>query len=218
MGRWQPHARGRLEKAAMDLYRERGFDRTTVAHIAARAGLTERTFFRYFADKREVLFSGSDALQTLMVDAIAEAPPGATPLEMVAAALEATASVLEPRRDFARQRNALISTHADLQEREVMKLNSLAAALAEALRGRDVLEPGASLAAEAGIAVFKVAFERWIEATPRRDLVHHIRAALAELKAITAGKQLPAPRLRARSRALFAGDAKARRRGPTPRR
>jgi hypothetical protein len=58
MTRWEPNARGRLEQAALALYGERGFENTTVAEIAARAGLTERTFFRHFADKREVLFAG----------------------------------------------------------------------------------------------------------------------------------------------------------------
>ena len=74
MGRWEPNARGRLEQAAMELYLERGFDQTTVAEIAERAGLTERTFFRHFADKREVLFAGAGALQELLVSAVAGAP------------------------------------------------------------------------------------------------------------------------------------------------
>src|SRR5580700_8583418 len=104
MGRWQPDARGRLEKAAMELYVERGFDETTVAEIAKRAGLTERTFFRHFADKREVLFAGAGALQGLLVGAVADAPAGAAPLEAVATALEAVGALLEERRPYARQR------------------------------------------------------------------------------------------------------------------
>src|SRR5215471_3367257 len=89
MGRWEPNARGRLEQAALELYVERGFAQTTVAEIAERAGLTERTFFRHFADKREVLFAGADNLQEFLVSAVAGAPDSVPPIEAVAAALEA---------------------------------------------------------------------------------------------------------------------------------
>src|ERR1700751_2295289 len=133
MSRWEPNARGRLEEAARELYRERGFDQTTVAEIAERAGLTERTFFRYFADKREVLFWGSGRLQALLVEGVAGAPEGTAPMDAVAAAPEATSIVFEERRAFARERQALISAHPELQERELIKLASLAAAIAEAL-------------------------------------------------------------------------------------
>src|SRR2546428_14039447 len=113
MARWEPDSRGRLEQAALDLYGERGFENTTVADIAARAGLTERTFFRYFADKREVLFSGSRTLQDLLVDKVASAPGSTSPIDVVAGALAQTASFFEQRRDFARQRHALIVGHAE---------------------------------------------------------------------------------------------------------
>ena len=92
MGRWEPDARGRLAKAAMTLYAEQGFDQTTVAEIAERAGLTKRTFFRYFADKREVLFYGAEHLEELILTAIDAAPPGASALDTVATALAAVAS------------------------------------------------------------------------------------------------------------------------------
>src|SRR5712672_3081006 len=100
MGRWEPNARERLEQAAMELYRERGFDQTTVAEIAARAGLTERTFFRYFTDKRELLFGGSGALRDLLFEKVAGARDGAAPMDAVVAALEATSAVFEERRAF----------------------------------------------------------------------------------------------------------------------
>src|SRR5579871_3650185 len=100
MARWEPDAAGRLAEAAMQLYGERGFDQTTVADIAARAGLTERTFFRYFADKREVLFSGSHNLQDFLVDKVTQAPAAASPLDAVAYALAESGQIFEPRRDF----------------------------------------------------------------------------------------------------------------------
>lgn len=188
MGRWEPNARGRLEQAAMDLYAERGFDATTVAEIAARAGLTERTFFRHFADKREVLFGGAGVLEELLVRATEEAPADLPPVDAIAAALEKTAAeVFAERHEFARQRQAIIAAHLDLRERELIKLASLAAALAGALRERGVADPAATLAAEAGVAVFKVAFERWISGSPARPLADIIRESLADLKSVTAG-------------------------------
>jgi len=105
-----------LRAAALELFEERGYDRTTVGDIAARADLTERTFFRYFTDKREVLFSGSGALQELLVQTVTSAPDWAAPIDTVAAALEATSAVFVERRDFARQRHALIVAHPELQD------------------------------------------------------------------------------------------------------
>jgi AcrR family transcriptional regulator len=188
MSRWEPNARGRLERAAMELYVERGFEQTTVAEIAARAGLTERTFFRHFADKREVLFAGAGQLQDFLVSTLASTPDSAAPIDAVAAALEAAGALLQERRDYAGQRQAVIAANAELQERELIKLASLASALAGTLRQRGVRDPAASLAAEAGIAVFKIAFERWASDTSQADLPQLIRESLDELKAVTAGK------------------------------
>jgi len=188
MGRWEPNARGRLEQAALELYLERGFEQTTVAEIAKRAGLTERTFFRHFADKREVLFWGAGALHELLVSTVASAPDAAPPIDAVAAAIEAAGAVLQQRRDSARRRQAVIAANTELQERELVKLASLAAGMAGVLRQRGVKDPAASLTAEAGIAVFKIAFERWISDTSPPELPQLIRESLDELKAVTAGK------------------------------
>ncbi|MFI9724285.1 TetR/AcrR family transcriptional regulator [Streptomyces sp. NPDC052396] len=188
MGRWEPNARGRLEQAALELYAERGYEQTTVAEIAKRAGLTERTYFRHFADKREVLFAGAAALRELLVTTVADAPADATPIDAVAAALDAVAGMIGGRREGARQRQSVIVANAELRERELIKLAALSAGLAEALRGRGVGEPAASLAAEAGIAVFKVSFEQWIGEARDRELPEIIRQLLDELKAVTAGR------------------------------
>jgi AcrR family transcriptional regulator len=168
----------------MELFIERGYDKTTVEDIAERAGLTERTFFNHFTDKREVLFLGSSEFQKLIVDGIAGAPKATAPLEVVVAAFEATSAILEPRRKHAVARQKVIVAHAELREREQMKLMSVAGAVAEALRARGLHEPAASLAAEAGIAIFKVGFERWID-DAKLSLVQHIRASLTELRAVT---------------------------------
>jgi AcrR family transcriptional regulator len=187
MSRWEPNAQGRLEQAAMALYGERGFEQTTVAEIAERAGLTERTFFRHFADKREVLFAGSSSLQELLVTRLGDTPDSVPPLDAIATALDAAGVLLEERREYAGQRAAIIAANAELRERELIKLASLAAALADTLRRRGVAEPAASLAAEAGIAVFRIAFERWISGPDQPALPQVIRESLAELRAVAAG-------------------------------
>jgi AcrR family transcriptional regulator len=185
MGRWEPNARGRLEQAALRLYVERGFEQTTVAEIATEAGLAERTFFRHFTDKREVLFAGSGALQELLVTHVAGSPDTTPPMQVIADALQAAGAMLQQRREYARQRQEVIAGNPELQERELLKLASLTAALAGALRSRGVGDPAASLTAEAGIAVFKVAFERWVNGSGRRTLPRLIRDCLSELKAVT---------------------------------
>ena len=185
MGRWEPDARGRLERAAMELYLERGFENTTVAEIAERAGLTERTFFRHFADKREVLFSGSAQLQQLLAECVAASPDSAVPIDAVRAALEAVGAVIQQRRDWSKQRQAVISANTELRERELIKLASMAETLAETLRRqRGVKDPIASLTAEAGIAAFKVAFERWVQQPSKRDLPRLIGESIDQLKAL----------------------------------
>jgi AcrR family transcriptional regulator len=190
MGRWAPNARGRLERAALELYGEHGFDSTTVAEIAERAGLTERTFFRHFADKREVLFFGVAALQAFLVNEVDNGPASAAPLEVITSALDAAAvAFFEERRDFARQRQAIIAANAELQERELIKLAALSAGLAAALRRRGVSDPAASLAAEAGIAVLRIAFGAWAADGDELTLSEHIRAAADELRVVTSGER-----------------------------
>jgi AcrR family transcriptional regulator len=187
MSRWEPNARGRLEQAALELYTERGFDRTTVAEIAERAGLTERTFFRHFGDKREVLFGGQDALFDVVMTHIAAAPESASPLDAVGEALLAVGDMFEGRRDHARRRQAVIDANPGLQERELIKLASLAAAIADGLARRGVAQSAAKLTSETAVAVFKVAFDRWINARKDADLTRVIGDSLDELKALTAG-------------------------------
>jgi AcrR family transcriptional regulator len=193
MGRWQPDARGRLEKAAMELYVERGFDETTVAEIAKRAGLTERTFFRHFADKREVLFAGAAMLQDLFVGAVTHAPADVPPVDAAMAGVVAGGAVIQERPAFSRQRYEIIAANAELQERELIKLASLSAALAGALRQRGVPDHAASLAAEVAITVFRVAFERWVSDPVDRDLPTLMGESLDELRTVTADSEAGRP-------------------------
>jgi AcrR family transcriptional regulator len=186
--RWEPNASGRLQGAALELFAERGFEQTTVEDIATRAGLTKRTFFRHFADKREVLFSGGQEFQQRFVEGLAAAPASVPPLEAVAVALEAGGAFLRDRRDFARRRQAVVTANAELHERELVKLASVSAALAEGLRERGVPEPAASVTAETGIAVFRTAFERWVAAEDGRELADFIGESLDALRAVSAGR------------------------------
>jgi AcrR family transcriptional regulator len=187
MSRWEPNARERLAAAALELYGERGFEQTTVAEIAERTGLTERTFFRHFADKREVLFGGQDALRHVYVEAIAAAPADASPIEFVEVALNAAALAAFPedRRKWVQMRQRVIAANEGLMERELLKRASLVAIVTEALRDRGVPEPTASITAETGMAIFHVSFGLWIDEANDRPLTDIVGDSLARLKAVT---------------------------------
>ena len=185
MGRWEPDAQGRLAQAAMELFGEHGYEQTTVAEIASRAGLTERTFFRHFSDKREVLFPVGTWFRDLFVDAVSAAPASVTPIEAVRLGLQAAAGALEQDRgrDFARARQRIVAANPELRERELSKMAEVAAATAAAQRGRGVEEPAASLTAELGIAAFRVAFERWVGEGEHRGLSELVDESLTVIAA-----------------------------------
>jgi AcrR family transcriptional regulator len=189
MARWQPGARERLVVAAVDLFTEQGYDATTVAQIAERAGITRSTFFRYFSDKREVLVAGQETLSRLLAEGITEAPAGASPLEAVAAGLERASSEMGPmNRDLGPRLKAAIAASAELQERDALKSVGMAAAMTAALVARGVPDPIAHLAGELGVLAFRRGYARWSEGN-RDDgvgLAHHALAALDDLRAATA--------------------------------
>jgi AcrR family transcriptional regulator len=187
MARWEPNASGRLTEAAMALFAERGYAKTTVEDIAARAGLTERTFFNHFSDKREVLFAGSTHFVSQIVDAVRAAPRAEPPLDAVCSAYESTSDFFEERRPFARKRSALIAAHPELQERELIKMMSLAAGVAGALKQRGTSASVATLAAEMGGAILRVGFEQWVQDPKDRSLTSHLRAARRQLEAVVGG-------------------------------
>lgn len=186
MGRWAPGAEGRLQEAALALFLEKGFEQTTVADIAARAGLTERTFYRYFTDKREVLFRGGQVLQQLVTDAIGECPAETRPLDAVAAGLHrAAVELFADRGPLSRGRQAIIDAHPELQERELLKLAALATAIAQALRERGVADPVAGLAAESGVAVFRIAFAQWVDPANQHSLADLLTSSFEQLRQVT---------------------------------
>ncbi|WP_118915759.1 TetR/AcrR family transcriptional regulator [Mycobacterium shigaense] len=187
MARWQPDARERLVAAALELFNERGYDETTVAQIAERAGLTKSTFFRHFPDKRDVLAAGQDALARLMREGIAAAPADATPLDTVCSGLKSAAAAFTPdKRELAPRLQAMVAASAELQERYALKQIGLALAMAEALQTRGIPGPTAALAAELGALAFKTAYARWIEPDETRNLGTLACEALRELHSAAA--------------------------------
>ncbi|CAM4102805.1 TetR/AcrR family transcriptional regulator [Kibdelosporangium persicum] len=189
MARWQPETTHRLIVAAVDLFTEQGYDATTVAQIAERAGVTKSTFFRHFSDKREILVAGQETLSRLLTEGIAEAPADATPLDAVAAGLERASSAMGPtNRALGPRLKAAVAASAELQERDALKTVGLAAAMTAALIARGVPDPTAHLAAEMGVLAFKRGYAQWSEADrdDTKDFAHHALAALQDLRTATA--------------------------------
>lgn len=188
MARWEPGARERLVVAAVDLFAEQGYDATTIAEIAERAGVTKSTFFRYFPDKRELLVAGQETLSRLLVEGIAAAPQHATPLEAIAAGLERASNAMGPmNRELGPRLKAAIAASTALQERDALKSVGLATAMTEALTARGVPDPVAHLAAELGVLAFKRGYATWTDlADDGRGLAPHTLAALEDLRKATA--------------------------------
>ncbi|NVI86443.1 TetR/AcrR family transcriptional regulator [Actinomadura sp. BRA 177] len=183
MARWQPNASERLAVAALELFAERGYENTTVIDIAQRAGLTKSTFFRHFQDKREVLFGG-DTMAARLAEAMAAAPPAATPLETVAHALDAVGreAFTPDRREFSARRRAVIAANPELREREALKGLGLTAAMAEALKRRGVPALTSTVAAEMGALAADIAYARWSDPANADDFGETVRQALDEVQ------------------------------------
>ncbi|WP_134664359.1 MULTISPECIES: TetR/AcrR family transcriptional regulator [unclassified Amycolatopsis] len=188
MARWEPGARERLVVAAVDLFAEQGYDATTVAQIAERAGVTKSTFFRHFPDKRELLVAGQETLSKLLAEGIADAPADASPLEAVAEGLRRAATAMGPmNRELAPRLKAAVAASTELQERDALKSVGLAAAMTAALTSRGLPEATAALASELGVLAFKRGYFAWSESDRRdADPAEFLVAALEELRAASA--------------------------------
>lgn len=183
MARWEGNARGRLERAALDLFTEQGYSRTTVAQIARRANLTERSFYRWFTDKREVLFAG-DELEAHFLSAIEAVPAGTGALPTLLAAAASVPEVLRPR-TYLVERAAVIAANPPLQERELMKVAALSETVTTALRDRGHDPQTARLATDVGMAVIRLAIQRWV-ADEHADFAKILSASTADLLTVTA--------------------------------
>jgi AcrR family transcriptional regulator len=183
MPRWEQGSVDRLTKAALKLFEEKGFENTSVVEIADRARVTTRTFFRYFPDKREVLFAESDRIRTALVQAILDAPDVTEPLQVVTTIL-AEFDWGGPGMELQRQRHAVIAANPGLLERDLIKQNDIAIEFIRALRRRGVEENAARLATRVGIQVFATAYAQWVETDDGADLRKLTDAAMALLKTL----------------------------------
>jgi AcrR family transcriptional regulator len=182
VARWDPGTEQRLTKAALELFREHGYDDVTVAQIAERAGITRRTFFRYFPDKREVLFAGSERLPTAVAEAVLAADPAVAALPAAFAALRAVGTQLVELVDHVAERRAVIAASAELQERERTKMAAVTSAVDDALRQRDVAPGTARLVAQLAVVAFQNAFDRWVDAGGRDDFAACVEAVVTSLR------------------------------------
>ncbi|RFA13265.1 hypothetical protein B7R21_08610 [Subtercola boreus] len=182
MSRWRPDGRERLQEAAVELFREHGYEAVTVAEIAARAGLTKRTFFNHFTDKREVLFAGGADLQAEVLRCLQDADRAKPPFERAIEALGRAGRTLADVVPYASLRRDLIDSSLELRERDLMKSSSLSAAIAAELEAQGASGRLAAFAAHAAVAVFGVAYDDWTE-TPEADFADLITAAASELQA-----------------------------------
>lgn len=178
------NARERFGKAAMKLFRIHGYVETTVSHIAMEVGTTERTFYRYFADKAEVLFWRASELETEIVEAVGHAIDP-NPLKRVIEALEVAGGFFDDNRKDVITRQKIIAAHDELQERELMKMRSLTVALSAALKDQDISELRTCMVAETGIMIWRIAIERWYGDHSNRKFSYHVRACLMDLVAIS---------------------------------
>ncbi|HEY4458450.1 MAG TPA: helix-turn-helix domain-containing protein [Pseudonocardiaceae bacterium] len=184
MSRWAPNARERLETAALDLFVANGYEETTVAQIADRAGLNRATFFRHFTDKREVLFGGEEKLAGLFDEAIRAAAPEATLIQCLQAAFDATDVVLTPQqRAKASQRVLVLAANVEVQERGLLKHARIAASINAALRERGADDLTARIGAEFGLLAFRIAVERWINSSDEQPFSLLAAAALRDVRA-----------------------------------
>jgi len=187
MSRWAPDAALRLESAALELFAEQGYAATTVPQITARAGLTTRTFFRHFTDKREVLFLRDREFPVVVATVLAAAPAGLTPLELVMFGLETvTAENFDVWRPGMIVRRGIIHSDDRLRERELLKSARLAAAIELALVDEGVDPAAAALVAPFGVLVFDVALADWLDADAdaARPLPEALRSTLVRLRAL----------------------------------
>src|SRR5690349_23299403 len=163
MARWDPDAEGRLRAAALELFQEHGFESVTATQIAERAGLARRSFFRYFPDKREVLFGGSDQLPAAFEEAFARVAPEVAPWPAMLAVLETIGVRLVEHATDSAVRREVIQASPELQERERTKAAAITTAIRSGLVRRQVPAADAALLSEVGSAVFGQAFTQWVD-------------------------------------------------------
>ena len=188
MARWEPGARGRLIRSALDLFQERGFAETTVPEIAARAGVTNRTFFRYFGDKREVLFGNEDQAAAELRAALAKAPAGLSAADFLLWGLELYArEYLDGHRDEFRVLRRIVESDQGLMERSLSKRRAQCALLSDALHERGMRPARAQLLAETAISALFIAIGEWVQRDDETGIDTLTIEALTALRADLGG-------------------------------
>ena len=182
MGRWEPDGRARLQLAALELFAERGYAEVTVDEIARRAGLTKRTFFNHFTDKREVLFAGAQDFEDSVVGFLKEAPKNLEPIDAALHALDCAGSELAGYGEYARARADLIASSIELRERDLIKMAAMTAAIAAALTERGLTERAAAFTAQVAVTVFNAAYAEWIEQDATDRLLPLMQRLLDEVR------------------------------------
>lgn len=184
MARWEPDARGRLLRAALDLFSERGYESTTAAQIAERAGLTKTTLFRHFADKREILFQGQEALTALARSGVESAPADASPFDAMTAGVLALCRMhAEEQRAIGRQIAPLLESSQELRERAIFKRAAITDALQGVLAERIGDDHAAGTLADLGIRAYYEGFDAWIASSVDTDLASMVTSELASYRA-----------------------------------
>ena len=187
MSRWQANPKQRLEQAALDLFIEQGFAETTVPEITARAGLTKRTFFRHFTDKREVLFTHEEQLTPIVASLMAGAPASFSPLRLIKLALETVAVTrFEVQFEYLHRRRVIVQSDEGLRERETRRQSILSEAISRGFVDRGVDELSAILAAQIAVSVLNVSVDRWLDEEGKRPLSDVIRGSLVTLQSVLA--------------------------------
>jgi AcrR family transcriptional regulator len=183
-------ARERLRGAALELYAARGYDGTTTAEIAAAAGVNHRTFFRHFADKREVLFGSEDRSRESLVNEIIGAPVDLAPAQVLLQAFLQATKALDANTECATSRLRLIAATPALRERDLAKGAMLTEALGTALQHRGVPAETAYLIAAMGWAAYQQASNNWTADTSQ-TFDQHLRVAFGHLAQAASSLTLP---------------------------
>ncbi|MDR6170702.1 MULTISPECIES: TetR family transcriptional regulator [unclassified Curtobacterium] len=187
MARWAPDTRERLRAAGLELFAERGFAATTVPDIVLRAGVTKRTFFRHFSDKREVFF-GDDEIPRIAAGAISRAPAGTTPLTIVTHGLRVLAvERFEPQRDEIRSARRVIDAEPILRERDLRKQADLRDAVTQGFVDRGEEPLAARVLGGLTVELFEIALERWLADGDTAPLTEHLDQVAERMRATFEG-------------------------------
>lgn len=179
--------REEISRVAVNLFAEKGFDNVTVSEIATAAGLSERTFFRYFATKDDVLLEYEQHLWLRLGDALAARPSGEGPVTALREAFLATSHVEPQNRDRVLQLGRILAQAPDLQARShgrrLVDDDEIVELVAKRIGGpRAKSRAIARVIVAAMNAVAATEFNAWVTTGGRGDPAQRIGEALRMLE------------------------------------